>query len=75
MTTIKRFLKGAQLDQEQLSLYQAMQADKPWHVLVYGLYSNREEARAAISTLSKDVQQGKPWAKSISSIHEAIKTE
>ena len=75
MTTIRRFLNGAQLDHKQLSLYQAMQADKPWHVLVYGLYSDREEARAAISSLSKDVQQGKPWAKSISSIHKAIKTE
>lgn len=74
MATIKRFLKGAQVDHKQLSLYQTIQADKPWHVLVYGLYSDREEAKIAISTLSKDVQQGKPWPKSISSIHKAIKS-
>jgi DamX protein len=72
--TILRFLENAQLDRNHLSLYKTRKDDKDWYVLLYGLYANREQAKAAISGLTNYVQKGKPWPKSLASIQAAIQT-
>ncbi len=74
METITRFLQEAQLDRSQLALYNTQKSARNWYVLVYGLYSERELARAAIATLSSKAQEEKPWPKAVAGIHEAIKS-
>jgi DamX protein len=72
--TITRFLEDAQLDKEQLALYKTKQSGKDWHVLVYGLYPDREQARAAIDALSAKARAQKPWPKAIISIQKVLKS-
>jgi DamX protein len=70
--TILRFLENAELDRSHLSLYKTRKDDNDWYVLLYGLYADWEQAKAAISALSDYVQTGKPWPKPLSSIQVAI---
>jgi len=72
MTTIIRFLQGARLDESQLALYKVEKSGKDWHVLVYGLYSDVPQARAAITALSLQAQAQNPWPKAMLRIHEAM---
>jgi DamX protein len=44
--------------------------NKPWYVVVYGLYPDGVAARAAIKTLPRPLQDGAPWARSVGSIVE-----
>ncbi len=72
MTTITRFLQEARLDESQLALYKVEKSGKDWHVLVYGLYSDLPQARAAITALSLEAQAQNPWPKAMLTIHEAM---
>ncbi len=73
LATITHFLQQARLDREKIALFKTKQSGKDWYVLVYGLYSDPEKARAAITSLPKNVQAEDPWPKSIASIHAAMK--
>jgi DamX protein len=44
--------------------------DKPWYVVVYGMYPDRATARAAIKTLPRALQAGSPWPRSVASVVE-----
>ena len=44
--------------------------DKPWYVVVYGLYPNGTAARAAIKSLPRALQDGAPWPRSVASVVE-----
>ena len=50
--------------------FTTMNNDKPWHVLVYGLYDNRQQALAAIDTLPELAQATSPWPRPVKSIKE-----
>lgn len=47
----------------------------PWHVVVYGQYANRDIANAAIRKLPKELQNVKPWARSIQGVKIDIKSK
>lgn len=44
--------------------------DKPWHVVVYGLFDNRQQAVAAIETLPELARATAPWPRPVKSIKE-----
>ncbi|MFW1676562.1 AAA family ATPase [Pontibacter sp. JAM-7] len=46
---------------------------KPWYVVVYGQYSNRDAATSAIRTLPAELKNIRPWARSLQSVHLDIK--
>jgi len=46
---------------------------KPYYVLVYGSYTNRDAARNSIAGLSPQLRALKPWPKSLKSIQQALK--
>lgn len=46
--------------------------DKPWHVVVYGLYDNRQQAVAAIEALPELAQATSPWPRPVKSIKELV---
>lgn len=58
---------------QQTYIFHTFYLDKDWYVLVYGIYVTEEQALQAIQLLSPEVQQVKPWVRSIASVQEAIK--
>ncbi|MDH5765771.1 MAG: AAA family ATPase [Gammaproteobacteria bacterium] len=53
--------------------YKTQLNGQPWYVMVHRLYSNPDTARASITKLPVDLQNTKPWIKSIASIHQTLK--
>lgn len=52
--------------------YSSKYDSKPWFVLIYGKYSSRDEANAALRKLPSAVAKMKPWLRSYDSIHSSI---
>ncbi|WP_415904976.1 SPOR domain-containing protein [Neptuniibacter sp. QD48_55] len=48
---------------------------QPWHVVVHGKFANRDIANAAIRKLPKELQNVKPWARSIQGVKIDIKSK
>jgi len=71
--TLLKFARKHQLA-ENTAWYASMLKGKPWYVLVHRLYSNRDTARQAVQTLTPELQKTHPWAKSLTSVQKAIKS-
>lgn len=54
-------------------VYPTRRDGKPWYILISGNYASSSEARAALSTLPKDVQANKPWVRSVQQVHQDLK--
>lgn len=54
-------------------VYPTRRDGKPWFILVTGNYASSSEARAALSTLPKDVQTNKPWVRSVQQVQQDLK--
>lgn len=68
------FIKKYSNNQISLSTYKAIYKNKPWHVVIAGPYKNREIAIEKSKKLPKELQQQKPWIRSIVPVKEQIKT-
>jgi DamX protein len=44
--------------------------NKPWYVVVYGMYPDNASARVAIKTLPEALRAGSPWPRSVASVVE-----
>jgi DamX protein len=44
--------------------------NKPWYVVVYGMYPDNASARAAIEMLPEALRAGSPWPRSVASVIE-----
>lgn len=69
---IQDFIKKHQLDLQQVAYYHGDYKGSDWYVLMYGLYPSKQAAIDARSTLPAAVRKGKPWPRSLKSVHEAI---
>jgi len=58
---------------DNVAWYKTWLKGKPYYVLVYGNYANRDMAREAIAALPTKLRSIKPWAKSIKSVQQSIK--
>jgi DamX protein len=47
--------------------------NKPWYVVVYGIYPDNASARAAIKTLPDTLRAGSPWPRSVASVVESAR--
>jgi DamX protein len=47
--------------------------NKPWYVVVYGIYPDNASARAAIKTLPDALRAGSPWPRSVASVVESAR--
>jgi DamX protein len=45
--------------------------NKPWYVVVYGVYPDNASARAAIKALAEPLRAGSPWPRSVASLIES----
>jgi hypothetical protein len=66
-----RFLEQARLG-TRLAWFATTHENKAWYVVCYGLYPNRDAARAATADLPEGLREFRPWARSIANIREAI---
>lgn len=63
----------ARSDKNNFYYFSTIYKEKPWYVVVYGQYQNRDKAVAAIRTLPTDLKQRKPWARSIKGVQDDIR--
>lgn len=56
----------------ELAMFKTTYRNKDWYVLVYGIYSTRTEAQAALTQMPEVFKNTKPWIRSIASVQELI---
>jgi DamX protein len=56
----------------EFAMFKTTYRNKDWYVLVYGIYSNRTEAQAALKEIPAELKNTKPWIRSIASVQELI---
>jgi type II secretory pathway predicted ATPase ExeA len=71
--TIKLYLKSFDRNEEQIIAFTTSNKGKDWHVLVYGLYNDRDKALAAIDTLPSRAKLMAPWPRTVGSIKDLLK--
>lgn len=69
--SIDQFMRSAK-EPEKIYYFQTVFKGAPWHVLVYGQYSNRDAAVRAVSTLPEELRKMKPWPRSIKGVQADI---
>ena len=71
--TIDIYLKAFKENEDKIIPFTAKNKGKEWHVLVYGLYENRDQAVAAIDTLPTKAKLMAPWPRTVQSIKDLLK--
>ncbi len=57
---------------ERFVYFEGRHQSRPWFVVVYGDYANREAALAAVSTLPEALRNQRPWARSFESVQNDL---
>lgn len=70
--SVIRFITDNGLDLSQTAYYRGNFKDSEWFVLLYGLYPSRDAALEARERLPAGIRKGKPWPRSLESVHSAI---
>jgi DamX protein len=70
--TIDVYLKSFKGNNNKIISFNASNNGKQWHVLIYGLYQNRDQAVAAIETLPTKAKLMAPWPRSVQSIKDLL---
>ena len=71
--TINLYLKSFKNGDDKIIPFEASNKGKEWHVLVYGLYDNRDDAVAAIEKLPTKAKLMAPWPRTVGSIKDLLK--
>ena len=64
----------AQAEPQKFYMFQTRYKNKPWFVVVYGQYKDRNAAHAAATALPSALTKLKPWARTIQGIQADITT-
>ncbi len=70
--TIDVYLKSFKQNDNKIISFTATNKGKQWHVLIYGLYQNRDQAVAAIEALPTKAKLMAPWPRSVQSIKDLL---
>ena len=71
--SLQGFIKKHDLPTDQVAYYRGDHEGNDWYILVYGVFSSRDDATQQISNLPKALQTAKPWPRTLESVHTAIK--
>ncbi len=71
--TINIYLKSFKNGDDKIIQFNASNKGKEWHVLVYGLFDNRDDAVAAIEKLPAKAKLMAPWPRTVGSIKDLLK--
>ncbi len=66
-----RFIDGLK-NKSKVRYFETIYQGKPWFVVIYGEFDNRDTAIASIPKLPDEFQKRKPWARSIASVQSDI---
>ena len=58
--------------EDKAAWFRTRHKDRDWYVVVTGVYSEREQAQAAIRTLPAGLKQQGPWARTFASIQASV---
>ena len=58
---------------KQTAYYQKTNQEKQWYILLYGIFTTRDEALTAIETLPADIQKNQPYPLQIKQIQQVIR--
>ncbi len=67
LDSLRKFVVSRAADHES-AWFETTHRERPWYVLVQGVYSDRNGARTAIANLPAALREAKPWVRSIASI-------
>ncbi|WP_069472543.1 AAA family ATPase [Candidatus Marithrix sp. Canyon 246] len=59
-------------DITEFAMFKTTYRNKDWYVLVYGIYSSRTEAQAALQNMPAELRNTKPWIRGIASVQGLI---
>ncbi|KEA65079.1 DamX, an inner membrane protein involved in bile resistance [Marinobacterium lacunae] len=71
-SSVEAFIK-AQKNPERFYYFRTLYKGAPWHVVVYGQFSDRASATAAVQTLPAELRKLRPWARSIAGVKSDIR--
>ncbi|MBB1487931.1 AAA family ATPase [Oceanospirillum sediminis] len=67
-----KFIGGLN-SKKNVRYFETVYKGKPWFVVIYGEYQDRDSAIASIPKLAAELQARKPWARSIASVQADIR--
>ena len=67
---IKKYIKQYKLA-DQAVVYKTTHENEDWYVLLYGSYTNQQQAQQTIEHLPKAARANKPWVRSFASIRRS----
>ncbi|NLW05970.1 MAG: AAA family ATPase [Pseudomonadaceae bacterium] len=73
-TAVKNYIEAQGAEAANFSYFEGRYQNKPWYVVVYGDYTNRDEALAAVQKLPEALQKQRPWAKNFLSVQNDIRS-
>lgn len=53
--------------------YRTEHKNRPWYVVVAGVYSNRDEAKAAVNALPRELRTQSPWIRDVSAVQNILR--
>ncbi len=71
--TLLKFIEVSQFA-GQIAYYKTRFQKTDWYPLLYGVYSNIEEAETILQGLPPQLQKSSPWIRRLSTVHAAIRT-
>lgn len=74
VASVEQFIK-AQSSPERFYYFRTIYKGAPWHVVVYGQFSDRASAMAAVQTLPEALRKLRPWARSIAGVKSDIRKQ
>ncbi len=73
-TSVKNYIQAQGANAVNFSYFESRYQGKPWYVVVYGDYTDRDQALAGIQNLPEALQKQPPWAKSFQSVQTDIRS-
>jgi len=71
--SIADYIRQHHLKMEKSATYRSTFKGEAWHVLMYGIFPNRQAALKARSRLPARVRKDKPWPRTLKSVQMAIR--
>ena len=70
--TLLNYIHQHQLG-DKVAYFRSRLDNKDWHVILYGQYKSKEQAKSVIPYLPAYIQQNNPWPKDMKSVQNSIK--
>ena len=70
--SVVQFIES-QKNRDNFYYFSTIYKGKPWYVVVYGRYANRDKAIAATKSLPADIRKNNPWARSVQGVQDDIR--